>query len=408
MRETKHNQPVSGAPGTDILSGLRILDFSHQIAGPFATMILADAGAEVIKVESPGRGDGIRHDAKSDPEIGSYYFWGVNRNKRSITLNLKTEEGRAIALDLAAEADVVVENFRPGVIAKLGLSYEDIKAIKPDIIYLSVSAFGSGGPLRDRPGMDLILQATSGVMGITGESDDRAPVKLGPPVMDMTTALYGAIGILLALLDKARTGQGRNIDISMLDCGITLMAPLATALLNGPAVEGRYGSGHPNLTPYQAYRDSEGAYFIVACLTNKFWKKLCARLDQTGLTEDPRFVDMRSRNANRAELNAILEGIFAGKTADDWIGILSRDDIPCARINMPSEALALEQVAHNGLIRETEHPVVGTRKIVASPLKLERSDPRHTPMLGEHTDEVLAEIGRSPDEIRRLRKAGVL
>lgn len=410
MEMTQDAAGMAGAGSAGILSGVRILDFSHQFSGPVATMILGDAGAEVIKVESPGRGDGIRHDAGSSPEIGSRFFWGANRNKRSITLNLKSEQGLAIAQELAAGADVVVENFRPGVMEKLGLGYDALSADNPGLIYLSVSAFGQTGPMADMPGMDLILQAVSGVMAITGESDDRSPVKLGPSVMDMTTALYGTIDILLALMNREKTGAGQKIGLSMLDCGVSLISPLMTALLAGGGNESRCGTGHPNLTPYQAYRDSEGAYFIVACLTNNFWKRLCARLGVEELIADERFVNMRSRNANRAELNAILEPILKTRKADEWIAILSQDDIPCARINKPSEVLRLEQVRHNGLIREAVHPTEGPYQFIASPVGTQPAPQynRHAPMLGEHTNEILGELGRNADDIARLVADGAI
>lgn len=397
-------------PSVGILGGVRVLDLSHQLSGPYATMILGDMGADVVKVESPGRGDGTRYEGRNKPEIGSPFFWGVNRNKRSITLNLKSEEGLAIALDLARNCDVVVENFRPGVMDKLGLSYEAIREINPNVIYLSVTAFGKDGPMAQRPGMDLILQAVSGVMGITGESDDRSPVKIGPPVMDMSTALYGAIGILLALFHRERTGEGQKVDVSMLDCGINLMASLATALLSGSGREGRFGSGHPNLAPYQAYKDCNGAYFIVACLTNKFWQKLCVRLDIEHLAADERFVDMRARARHRAELNAILEPIFIQREAEEWVEMLSRDDVPCARISMPSEALALDQVAHNGLVAEMTHPVAGPHKVLRSPLHVSPGPElaRDAPMLGEHTEEILKELGRDSAQIAQLRASGAI
>ena len=393
-----------------ILDGIRILDFSHQMSGPYCTAILGDMGADVLKIEAPGRGDGLRYEGDFDAKIGTPYIWTSNRNKRSVTLNIKEPKGRELALELARQCDLVVENFRPGVMERLGLGYADLKAVRPDIVYLSMSAFGHEGPLRDRPGMDLTMQAISGIMATTGESDERTPVKAGPPIVDVSTGVYGALAAMLALFHRQRTGDGQCIKMSMLDCALTLQNNLVSALLLGRGVEKRFGSAQPKMSPYQAYRGSDERYFVIGCMTNGMWRRIA---ETTGLKElgtDARFSSMGARVENRAELNQLLEPVLATRTADEWVELFSMADVPSVRVNMPSEALKLEQVRVNGMLQEMVHPVMGRHQALASPLHTTPPPTlrRHSPMLGEHTDEVLSWLGRTEAEIKTLHDDGVV
>ncbi|MGH7819509.1 MAG: CaiB/BaiF CoA transferase family protein, partial [Candidatus Binatia bacterium] len=251
------------------LSGIRVLDFTHQAAGPWCATLLGDMGADVVKVEKPGRGDGIRYAGDVPPEIGSLNFWGLNRNKRGLGVDLRNPEGRDLLERLALQADVVVENFRPGVMERHGLGYEDLRPRHPRLVYCSITAFGPKGPLAQKPGMDLILQATGGLMGHTGEIEGP-PVKAAPPAADITSGVYAAYGILGALYERERSGLGQKVEVAMLDAVISLFADVASNVLTRGVVYGKYGSGHPDLCPYQAFRAKDG-YFIVACLTNGFW-----------------------------------------------------------------------------------------------------------------------------------------
>lgn len=396
------------APG--ILEGIRILDFSHQLSGPYAAALLADMGADVLKIESPGRGDGLRYDGSYDGKIGTPHIWTGNRNKRSVTLNIREPKGRELALELARQCDVVIENFRPGVMDKRGLGYTAIKAVRPDVVYLSVSAFGHEGPLRDRPGQNITLEAMSGLMATTGESEERPPVKSAAPIVDITTGIYGALSLVLALYHRERTGAGQHIQISMLDCALSLQNNLIGALLLGRGSEQRLGSAQPNLSPYQAYRGSDGNYFVIGCMTNAHWRGICDATGIAALTTDARFKDMKSRVAHRAELNAILEPVLGTRTADQWVETFSAADVPSVRVYKPSETLQSEQVRVNGMVQEMDHPVVGRHKALASPLHMDPPPTlrRHSPMLGEHTDEVLSWLGKSQDEIDALREGGVI
>ncbi len=410
MSTSSREAASSASKCAGILDGIRVLDFSHQMAGPFCTAIMGDMGADVLKIEAPGRGDAIRYEGDSDPRIGTPYFWGSNRNKRSVTLNLKSEKGRGIALELARMCDVAVENFRPGVMDGLGLSYRDLEAAKPDIIYLSLSAFGPTGPLRDRPGMDLVLQAISGIMGTTGESNDRTPVKAGPPIIDVSSGIYGALAVALALYHRERTGEGQHIQMAMLDCAMTLQTNLVGALLVGQGLEVRFGSAHPKMSPYQAYRGSDGRYFVVACVTNTIWRRACAASGLEELAHDERFSTMKGRVEYREELNAALEPVLATRPASEWVEIFSQNVVPSVLVNMPSEALQLEQLAVNGMIEELDHPTLGRHKALGTPLRVTPPGGlhRHSPILGEHTDEVLAWLGKDESEIESLRAEGVV
>ena len=394
------------------LAGVRVLDFSHQAAGPWCTTLLGDMGADVIKIEKPGRGDSIRYADRSGrlpPEIGGLNFQGLNRNKRGITIDIGTDQGVALVRRLAKDADVVVENFRPGVMDRHGLGYEHLRALNPRLVYCSITAFGPRGPLAQKPGMDLIVQATGAVMGHTGE-EGGPPIKSAPPVADINTGIYAAYGICGALFERERSGEGQRVEVAMLDAVLSLFADNAANVLTEGTKFGKFGSGHPDLVPYQAFPASDG-YFVVACLTNAFYKRLATALGRDDLLNDPRFATNPSRVKHRAHVVGVLSDIFRQNTCDHWIALLEANDIPTCRVNRLEDALHSEQVAENGLVVAREDPKRGFVSILGPPLHLSRTQTtfeRLAPMLGEHTEEVLHEFGLSDAEIAALRTAKVV
>jgi crotonobetainyl-CoA:carnitine CoA-transferase CaiB-like acyl-CoA transferase len=391
------------------LAGIRVIDLSHQAAGPWCTSLLGDMGADVIKVEKPGRGDGIRYAGSLPPELGSLNFVGLNRNKRGLTIDIGQEAGCALVRRLAAKSDVVVENFRPGVMDRHGIGYEALRKLNPRLIYCGITAFGPTGPMAMNPGMDLILQATSGLMALTGEIGGP-PIKSAPPVADMTTGMYAAYGILGALLERERSGEGQKVEVAMLDAVVSLFADIATNVLTTGTKFQKFGSGHPDLVPYQAFPAKDG-YFIVACLTNAFWKRLCVAIGRQDLDADERFATMRARVKHRAEIVPILSDVFRTQECDHWIRLLGEHDIPACRVNELEDTLASPQLAANGMVVTVEHPVRGTVRTLAPPVKLSATPPaleRLAPALGEHTDQVLHEFGLADAEIADLRAAKVV
>jgi len=394
------------------LSGIRVIDMSHQAAGPWCTSLLGDMGADVIKVEKPGRGDSIRYADRSGrlpPEVGGLNFQGLNRNKRGLTVDIGLPGGVELIQRLARQADVFVENFRPGVMERHHLGYEDLKKINPRIVYCSVTAFGPTGPLAQKPGMDLILQATGGLMGHTGEIGGP-PIKSAPPVADINTGIYAAFGVVSALFERTRTGVGQRVEVAMLDAVLSLFADNAANVLTEGTKFGKFGSGHPDLVPYQAFPANDG-YFIIACLTNAFYKRLCAALKRDDLLTDPRFQTNPSRVEHREEVVQVLSDIFRQNTCEHWIALCEQHDIPACKVNTLDDILAHPQIAANGLIVERQDPKRGRIRILGPPVKMSAHTvgvERLAPMIGEHTDEVLREFGLSTDEVAALRAAKVV
>ncbi|MFM7140477.1 MAG: CaiB/BaiF CoA transferase family protein [Alphaproteobacteria bacterium] len=404
-------QSSNNAPRKPALSEIKVLDFSHQAAGPWATTLLGDLGADVIKIEKPGRGDAIRY-AQGDEtfEVGSLNFWGLNRSKRGITIDISTDEGKALVKRMAETADVVLENFRPGVMDRQGIGYEALSALNPRLVYCSITAFGTVGPMSQKPGMDLILQATGGVMGLTGESKDRPPVKAAPPVADISTGIYAAYAVAAALFERDRSGLGQKIEIAMLDAVVSLLSDVALKSVVWDRDFEPFGSGHPDIVPYQAFKARDG-WFIVACLTNAFWKRLPAAIGHQELLEDPRFTAMRDRVKNKMALVEILNEIFAGADREDWIRRIEAADIPTCKVNTVREVYAMEQTKVNETFVRVPHPTRGEIPILNTPVKLKGSPGRvvrGAPGLGEHTDEVLESFGVDAAERERLRAAGVI
>ncbi len=401
---------TTARPGA--LAGIRVIDFSHQAAGPWCTSLLGDMGADVIKVEKPGRGDSIRYADRSGrlpPEIGGLNFQGLNRNKRGLTIDIGQDAGVALARRLVRQADVLVENFRPGVMDRHGLGYDAVRAENPRLVYCSITAFGPRGPLAMKPGMDLILQATGALMGHTGEPGGP-PIKSAPPVADINTGIYAAYAVCGALFARERTGEGQRVEVAMLDAVLSLFADNAANVLTEGVKFGKFGSGHPDLVPYQAFPASDG-YFIVACLTNAFYKRLCAALGRDDLLTDPRFATNPSRVEHREHVVGVLSDIFRTNTCAHWIALLEQHDIPTCRVNTLDDILAHPQIAENGLIVERHDAVHGRISVLGPPVKMSGTPTafeRLAPTIGEHTDEVLREFGVGESEIVTLRAARVV
>lgn len=393
------------------LDGITILDLTVMTAGPVGTMLLGDLGADVIKVEEPQGGDLARGLGTQFVAGESVQFLSQNRNKRSIRLDLKSPRGREVFMRLAASADVVVENFRPGTVDRLGIGYEDVKAVNPSVIYASVSAFGQEGPYAGWPANDPIVQAVAGLMDMTGEAGGR-PVRVGAPLPDFGAAAMLAFGITAALLHRERHGEGQRLDTSLLAATLFSTIPRdGEAIRSGRAPE-RLGSGHPTMVPYRVYPGNDGRFFFAAAFTPKFWSNLCQAIGRPDLAADPRFQDNRARTAHREALDSILEGVFAEQPASVWVAQLSKHDVPCALVQDYHTALTQDpQVRASGAVLEFDHPLAGPMTNLANPVRLHSTPAavrRPPPVLGQHSEEVLAEHGFDAEEIRSLFDAGVV
>src|SRR5690554_6323150 len=347
------------------LKNVRILDFTRVLSGPYATMMLADQGADVIKIEAPEKGDDTRHFPPFKNGMSHYYI-ALNRNKKSIVLNLATAEGKKIARDLAAKSDVVIENFRPGVMKRLGLDYATLAEENPGLVYCSISGFGAEGPLCDQPSFDIVAQALSGVMSVNGEPG-AGPTKMGLPIGDMAGGIYGAIAILSALYERKETGQGRLIDISMLDSLIGMLGYLAQIYLVTGESPKPQGTSHPNIVPYGAFQTSDG-YIIIACLTENFWHNLARAIGAEELIKDPRFTDYASRLAHRAEMNELIGKYISTGTTAEWAERLQHHDVPRSPILSVGEALEHPNTKTRDMSSNVAHPILGDLRLVGNPI----------------------------------------
>jgi formyl-CoA transferase len=392
------------------LESVRVLDLSRILAGPYCTMLLGDLGADVIKVERPGLGDDTRQWGPPFAAGESAYYLCCNRNKRGITLNFKSAEGRNLAARLAESADVLVENFLPGTLDQWGLGYDTLAVRNPRLIYCSISGFGQTGPRSAEPGYDIMIQALSGVMSITGEPDGR-PTKLGVAISDITAGLLASQAILASLYAREKTGRGERIDLALFDSTLSWLANVGQNYLVSGVVPGRQGTAHPNIVPYQAFQAADES-LIIAVGNDSQFRRFCDILGRPDLAGDPRFATNAGRVEHRSELLPVLSSLIAHRPAAEWLAQLEAAEIPCGAVNTVDRALADRQTAARGLVTEVSHPTIGPLKMIGSPLKLKHAESaplRPPPLLGEHTDEVLRDLlGLLPEAIQKLRDDGVV
>jgi formyl-CoA transferase len=380
-------------------------------------MMLGDLGADVIKVERPGRGDDSR--SWGPPFVGepygpyageAAYFLATNRNKRSITANLKAPEGREIVRRLARVSDVVVENFRGGTLERMGLGYDDLRGLNPGLVYCSISGYGRTGPYADRPGYDFIIQAEGGMMGITGPAEGQ-PYRVGIPIVDITTGMFASTAILAALRARDVTGEGQYVDMSLLDSQVAVLTNVASNYLVGGQGPRRLGNAHPNITPYEAFR-ARDKWFALAAGNERQWAILCSVIERPDLKDDPRFADNSSRVANRAALREVLDGAFAGHDAAEWLAEFREAGLPCGPINTVPEVFQHPQAEARELVQTAEHPTAGTVQFPGFPYKFSGTPAairRPPPRLGEHTEEVLRDLlGYAAQEVSALREREVV
>jgi crotonobetainyl-CoA:carnitine CoA-transferase CaiB-like acyl-CoA transferase len=391
------------------LEGLKVVDFTRFVAGPFCAMQLADHGADVIKLESPvDKGDELRGWGPPFIDGQSYYFITLNKNKRSLALDLRSSEGIEIARELIKQADVLVENFRPGVMGKMGLSWEEAHALNPRLVYCSVTAYGQTGPFKTKSGFDVVVQGDTGFMDITGF---EVPTRVGVGLTDFIGAFYGLIGIFAALHVREKIGEGQHVDSAMMDGMMALLTYQAGTYFATGDTPVRLGNRHPLQTPYESFAAKNG-HVIIGAGSQKLWENLCNNvINRPGLIEDPRFLTLQDRNKNEPILKEIIEDITRTRPAEEWIDLLTKGNVPCGKVRSVKEALELEQTNAREMVVEMEDELRGRIKMLGIPTKLSTTPGeirRMPPVLGEHTEEVLTELGYSKKEIRELEDRGVV
>ncbi|HEX7103114.1 MAG TPA: CoA transferase [Nitrolancea sp.] len=390
------------------LDGIRVVDLSRHLAGPFAAMTLGDLGADVIKVEAPGRGD----DTRGYPPFWngmSCYYLSANRNKRSLTVNLQSPEGQEIVRRLVRESDILIENFRPGATERWGLGYEDLRAINPRLIYCAISAVGRDGPDRDRAGVDLLMQAYGGLMSITGEAG-RPPVRVGTSVVDLTAGANAVQAILAALYVRERTGRGQRVESSLLEGQISWLTYHAVSYFGTGQVPERIGSSHASVAPYGAYPTGDG-FLVIAVASDALWRRFCHALGHPNLIEDPRFTTNAERCTHRDELDGVLVPILAERDSHAWAETMDAAGVPCSPVNTIDTVLSLPQISHRAMVVETPREEIPELRLPGIAIKLDETPGSvrlPPPTLGEQTDEVLAELGYEVEEIARLRSNGIV
>ena len=392
------------------LDGIRVLDLTRVLAGPYCTMFLGDLGAEIVKVEQPGVGDDTR--GWGPPFVGgeSAYFLCVNRNKKSITIDLKLDDGTALVRRLAEKADVLIENFLPGTMERFGLGEESLRAANPKLIYASLSGFGADGPMSDMPGYDLIVQAWGGLMSITGAPDGE-PTKVGVAIIDLVAGLMLGKSIAAALFAREKLGMGQRIDTSLLEAEVACLINAGSNYLVAGKVPGRWGNAHPTIVPYQSFQTAD-SYLVIGVASEGIWRRFCQAIGKTEMADDARFAKNADRVENRAVLIAMLTEMFRGRDNETWLKILNAAEVPCAPIQTIDQVFAAPQVRHRDMLIEVEHPMAGTIRMAGIPVKFSATPASvrlPPPLLGQHTDEVLSSwLGINNDEIAVLKGKKVI
>ena len=394
-----------------LLAGIRVIDLTRVLAGPFCTMLLGDLGADVIKVEVPGRGDDTRQwGPPFTPQGESAYFLSANRNKRSLTLNLKAKRGLEILRELIAGADVLIENFRAGTLEGWGLDYDTLQQLRPGLVYCTITGYGYSGPYRHRPGYDFIVQAMSGFMSVTGPVEGE-PYRAGVAIADLASGIFACNAVLASLFARERSGRGQRIDISLLDCQLALMSYVASNYLVSGEPPKRYGNAHPNIVPYEVFQASDG-YFAFAAGNDTQWAKFCHEVNCPDWATDPRFANNPARLENRAVLVGLLNELFASRPVSAWLALCEEIGLPAGPINSIDRVLADPQILARGMRLEVDHASEGKLPILGSPLAIPTAPAEvrlAPPTLGQHTEDILGELlGYDRAAIAALRESGVV
>ncbi len=390
------------------LDGIKVIDFSRVLAGPYCAMILADLGAEVVKIEPPPSGDDTRGVGPFLHGV-SAYFMSINRGKKSVALNIKDPRGRDLATKLIARADILVENFRPGTMDRLGLGYEALAKVNPRLIYGACSGFGQTGPYRTRGAYDMISQGMGGIMSITGEPGGR-PLKTGPAIGDLVGGLFTVTGILAALQARERTGEGQMVDIGMLDCQVALLEHAIVRYTTSGEIQGPLGARHPSIAPFEAFEAKDG--YVIFTVGTPHWERFCRIIGREELLQDPRFATNALRAENHAALQPVIADVAKTRTVREWIEVMEKAGVPCGPINRIDQVVADPQVQARGMITAIHHPEVGAVRLAGSPIKLSRTPgrvDRPAPRLGEHTADILKEwLGLEAQTIDALKQEQII
>lgn len=397
-------------PHNGPLAGIRVLDLTRVLAGPYCTMFLGDLGAEVVKVEQPGVGDDTR--GWGPPFVGgqSAYFLCVNRNKKSIAIDLKAPEGIQLLRRLAMTADVLIENFRPGTMERLGLGEDALRAHNPKLIFSSLSGFGSDGPMRDWPGYDLIVQAWGGLMSITGMPDGE-PTKVGVAIIDLVAGLMLGKSIVAALFAREKLGIGQRVETSLLEAEVASLINVGSNYLIEGKIPTRWGNAHPSIVPYQSFQSADG-YLVIGVASEAIWRRFCQALGRSELCDDARFAKNANRVENRIELIHILAEIFLARSTSEWLKLLNHAEVPCAPVQTIDQVFSAPQVLQRGMLAEVQHPTAGKVKMAGIPVKFSATPASirlPPPVLGQHTAEILASwLGLQPGEVEDFKRRGIV